>query len=154
MLASGKINPRLLLESCKYYVGERCLRINSARTKLQGKRYFVGRPADLEEKLSWGWNSVARADELYWRLSFCICRNELRLGDEVYWLARDYEPRLGVIMSCFRETDINVFGYFYSVGSVCTNNHIPKHDSIPIPVGQRNHRVWYFLFFPCFWNYE
>ena len=58
--------------------------------------------------------------------SFYICRNELHLGDEVYWLAREFEPRLGVITSCFGETDINAFGYFYSVGSVCTNDHVPK----------------------------
>ena len=59
----------------------------------------------------------------------------------------------GRVLSCFRKVDINAFGYFYSVGSVYTNNYIPKLAL-----------SWHLLgratigfdtsYFSYFWNYE
>ena len=119
MLASGKINPWRLLEICKYSIRKRCWRITLRGPKLGGRDTLLVDLLIWRNKLSWGWNSVAGDDELCWR-------NKLRLGDEICWLACDYEPWPGIVISCFGEADINAFGYFYFVGSVYTNNYVPK----------------------------
>ena len=32
----------------------------------------------------------------------------------------------GEVTSCFEKDDINAFEYFYSIGSTCTNDYVPK----------------------------
>ena len=61
-------------------------------------------------------------------------------GDENCWLACDYEPWLGKVMPRVGKTDINAFGYSYSMGSVCNNSYVSKLGNITV-VTYTPHRV-------------
>ena len=142
MLASRKINPWLLLEIYEYSIRKRfCLRINSAGNKLRKMNFS-----------SW-------SAELHRGLSLCIQRNKLFLGDDIYWLARDYGIRLediavrfqndpgwgGYVL--FRESWHQCFWILLLCGECMYQWLCSKAGSILVPAGQSNCRVWHFLFF-------
>ena len=132
MPAFGKINPWLLLEICKYFVGKRCcLRINSGGNKLR-KCIFVA-----EEMNSVGdWASVSREINSAWGMNFTDSHVIMNFSWGGYVLLQESWHRCFWILLLCGE-------YMYQW--LCS-----QAGSIPVPAGRSNCRVWHFLFLPLF----
>ena len=129
MLASGKINPWLLSEICKYSVEKRCcLRINSAGNELK-KCIFV---AEVMNSVG-DWAFVSGEINSSWGMKFTDSPATMNLSWGGYVL--------------FRESWHQCFWILLLCGECMYWWLCSKVDSIPIPAERSNGRVWHFLFF-------
>ena len=127
--------------------------------------YFVGKRFCLSITLrgtTWKVNFYSWSNKFYSGLSFCTQRNKLCLGGKIYWLARDYEIRLGDIAVrflndpgwgdyfLFRESRHQCFWILLPCGECMFWWLFSKVVYVPVPAGQSNCRVWHFLFLPLF----